>query len=106
MAQFNQNLTFCGLGTFSMSIPSTGPYFVEGKISIPTLTNGGGVSALVVTINQNGSPVYAGTAGAEGFYYDGAFTAADTLAIVFTSANAVDAGLNVIKAVISIGSGQ
>lgn len=105
MANFNQNVSFAGLGTFSTTLQDAGPYFVEGKMSIPTLTNGGGISALVVTVNQNGSPIYTGTAGAEGFYKSFNAAALDVIAVVFSSANAVDAGLNVVKATISIGSG-
>ncbi len=103
--QYNQNLTFNGLGTLSITVPFAGAFFFEGKISLPTLTNGGGVSACLVTINQNGSPVYTGIAGAEGFRADIACAANDVIAMVFSSAAAADQGLNVIKSVIAIGSG-
>lgn len=103
---FNQNLTFNGLGTLSVTIPDAGAYFVEGHISIPTLTNGGGVSALVVTVNQNGSPIYTGVAGAEGFRVTANCAASDVIAMIFSSSAAADLGLNVIKSVISIGVGQ
>lgn len=104
--QYNQNLTFNGLGTLSITVPQAGAYFVDGKISLPSLTNGGGVSACLVTINQNGSPVYTGIAGAEGFYTDISCAAADVIAIVFSSAATPDQGLNVIKSTIAIGLGQ
>ncbi len=103
--QYNQNLAFNGLGTLSITIPFDGAFFFDGKISLPTLTNGGGVSACLVTINQNGSPVYTGIAGAEGFKTDIACTAGDVIAMVFSSAAAADQGLNVIKSVIAIGTG-
>lgn len=105
--QYNQNLTFAGLGTLSITVPLAGAYFVKGKISLPTLSKGdSSPSALVVVVNQNGSPVYTGQAGAEGFYVDISCAANDLIAMVFSSAAAVDQGLNVIKSTISIGLGQ
>ena len=105
--QVNQNLTFAGLGTLSVTIPQAGAYFFKGKISIPTIAKGDvGPSSCLVTINQNGSPVYTGIAGAEGFYTDIACALNDVIAMVFSSAAAVDQGLNVIKSTISYGLGQ
>lgn len=107
MATYNQSAVFNGLGTFTVITPIAGNYFVEGKISLPTLSTGATAnSAVVTTINQNGSPVYTGTAGAEGFRTDIAAAANDTIAVVFSSAAAVDKALNVIKATIQIGQGQ
>lgn len=106
MANYNQNLVFNGLGTLSITVPVAGSYFCEGKISLPTLTNGGGVSACLVTINQNGSPIYTGQAGAEGFKTDIVCAALDVIAIVLSSSAAADQPLNVIKSTISIGIGE
>lgn len=103
---FAQNISFTGLGTFTMSAPEAGPYFFEGKITLPTINNGGGVSACLVTINQNGSPVYTGIAGAEGFYKNVTCAFNDTMTIVLSSAATPDQGLNVIKSTFSIGTGQ
>lgn len=105
MAIYSQNLVFNGLGTLSTTVPAAGLYFFDGHLSLPTLTDGGGVSSVVVVINQNGSPVYTGSAGAEGFYTTLNCAANDVIAFVFSSAAAADQGLNVIKATISIGSG-
>ena len=104
--QYNQNLTFAGLGTLSITLPMDGSYFFEGKISLPTLTKSGEVSALVVVVNKNGSPVYTGVAGAEGFKVQVSCVANDLIAMVFSSAATADQGLNVIKSVISIGLGE
>lgn len=105
MSNFYQNLTSSGLTTVSFVVPDAGPLFVKGKVSIPTISNGGGVSALVVTIKQNGTAVYTGLAGSEGFYADFAVAAMDTISVVFSSAAAADQGSNVIKSTISIGYG-
>lgn len=109
---FNQNIESVGLGTTSVTVPYAGPYFVKGKITLPTLVGGQGspgqasASSLVVTINQNGSPVYSGPVGAEGFYNDISCAAYDVIAIVLSSSAPVDAVLNAVKAVYSIGQGQ
>jgi hypothetical protein len=108
MAQpaFYQNLMWQGIGTLSVTVPNAGPYFVEGKISLPTITGGGGPSSLVVTVNQNGSPVYVGAAGASGFRTEISCAVNDVIAMVFSSAAAVDNALNAIKANIEIGQGM
>ena len=103
---FNQNIEAVGLGTTSVTVPYTGAYFVSGKFTIPTLVGGAGASSLVVTVNQNGSPIYTGQAGPEGFYTNVSCVAYDVIAIVLTSVAAVDAVNNAVKAVYSIGQGQ
>lgn len=106
MASFNQNVVFNGLGTFSLKVPFTTDYFIEGKISLPTLTAGGGASQLLVVVNQNGSPVYTGQVGADGFKANLNCAENDLIAVVFSSSAPADQGKNVIKSNISIGLGQ
>lgn len=103
---FNQNIESTGLGTTSITVPYAGPYFLKGKFLIPTSIAGAGQSSLIVTVNKNGSPVYTGNAGAEGFYTDVSCSANDVMTIVLTSSAAVDAVNNAVKAVYSIGQGQ
>lgn len=103
---FNQNIESTGLNNVSTTVPYAGPYFVKGKFTIPTLVGGSGASSLVVTVNQNGSPVYSGPVGAEGFYKDISCAAYDVIAIVLSSSAPVDAVLNAVKAIYSIGQGQ
>jgi len=105
MNNFSQNVSFVGLGTYTFVAPFAASFFFEGKMTIPTLTNGGGVSSLLVVVNLNGSPVYTGIAGAEGFRTDIACALADVVTIVLSSADTPDQGLNVIKSTFSIGSG-
>lgn len=105
MANFNQNLVFNGLSSQSFTIPIAGNYFVEGKISLPTIVGGAGPSAVVAVINQNASPVYTGLAGAEGFRADLLCAAGDVIQIVLSSAAAADQALNVIKATVAYGIG-
>lgn len=103
---FAQNLVFNGLGTLSFTIPQDGSYRFDGKISIPTIVNGGGPSSLLVVVNQNGSPVYTGVAGAEGFKVDLSCLLGDVIAMVFSSSAAADLALNVIKSTIAISQGD
>lgn len=100
------NLVFQGLGTLTLTAPTAGPYFVEGQSTLPTLSNGGGASALVVTVNVNGSPKYVGAAGASGFKARLDCAALDVITVVFSSAAAVDAQKNVIKTAVSWGLGE
>lgn len=103
---FNQELVLNGLGTVSVTVPQAGPYFVEGHTSLPTLVGGGGASSLVTVVNQNGSPVYTGSAGAEGFKAQVVCAANDVIAVVFSSSATEDSGRNVIKSNISISLGE
>ena len=105
---FNQNFALSGLTSIDTAVPTAGPYFVKGKIQLPTVTAGGGQSSCVVTVTNRTGPVtlYTGTAGADGFYLDTLCAAGDVIRIALTSAAAADAPLNVIKCEASIGSGQ
>jgi hypothetical protein len=105
---YNQNFTNVGLNTLSFSLPTAGPYFVDGKLSLPTNTDDGaaGTSSCVVTVNQNGSPIYVGLPGAEGFHCTLLAAANDAITVVFSSANAIDQAPNAVKATIGCSSGQ
>jgi hypothetical protein len=105
MANFNQNLVFNGLGSISFTIPIAGQYFFEGNISLPSIVGGSGPSSVVVVVNQNGSPVYTGVAGATGFRCDVLCAFDDVMQIVFSSAAAPDQVLNSVKSTISYGIG-
>lgn len=105
-SNYYQNLVSSGLGTTTLKVPDAGPYMVQGKISLPQINTGASANSAVVTVvNKNGSPVYTGTAGAEGFGVEVTCAANDTLTIVLSSAATVDQPANVIKANISISGG-
>lgn len=105
---FNQSFALSGLTSIDTAVPAAGPYFVSGKVQLPTVTAGGGQSSCVVTITNRTGPVtlYTGIAGADGFYVDTLCAAGDVLRVALTSAAAADTPLNVIKAEVAIGSGQ
>jgi hypothetical protein len=106
MADFNENLLIDGLGTTTFLVPNDGIYSVSGKMTLPTLITAGVQSQLVVTVNQNGTPVYVGPSGAEGFYVDVDCVAGDVLTVVLSSALPSDQQLNTIQGSISISQGE
>lgn len=107
MANFSLNQSVSGLGTTTIAIPAAGTYAVDCKISLPMISAGSSASSSVVcVINQNGSPVYTGQAGAEGAFVSIPFTASGTITVVLSSANIVDQGLNVVKSTIAVSGGN
>lgn len=105
MASFSQNQTVGGLVSITTSIPQAGTYPVTGKLSLPQLYDDSGTnqSQVVVTLSQNGSTIYTGAAGAEGFAKTLSCAAGDTVTVAMTSTNANDALPNQVKTTISIG---
>jgi hypothetical protein len=108
MANFSQNFTSVGLNTTTFSVPLAGVYLYQGKISLPTITDGGGSSSVVAAITQtplSGSPttVYTGPVGAEGFAITLNCAVQDSIALTLSSSNPDDAGLNNVKSVLSFG---
>jgi hypothetical protein len=107
MSITSQNLEQAGLGTLAWNVDTAGPYFIKGKISVPTLVGGGGASAVVATVKQNGTTIYTGPAGAQGFYLNNILCALnDAMSVVFSSSAPADLPLNVIRSVVSYGLGQ
>lgn len=104
MANFYVSQSVVGLGTVAtVTAPSTSIYSVEGKISVPTIGQGATAnSSVVAVVNVNGSPVYTGSAGAEGLQVKAACNAGDIITVVLSSSNPVDLGLNKIKSTISV----
>jgi hypothetical protein len=103
---YSQNFVFNGLGTLTATMPFASLYLVKGKSTIPTLTDGGGLSGLLIVVNKNGSPVYTGQVGAEGFRCTVDCAALDVLTVVFSSSAAADQPLNVIKSTVEISNGD
>jgi hypothetical protein len=100
---YAQTFTLVGLNTLTFTLPETAPvYVVKGNLSCPQLSGGASSpSQVVVTVKQNGSTIYTGTAGATGFAtspFAGTFD--DTIEILFTSSATVDTSLNDVKATI------
>lgn len=102
---FNVNSSFAGLGTYTVTAPTAGPYKLVVKTTIPAIPDGDATaSQLVITVNQNGTPIYTGAAGSRGATVSTINCAAsDVITVVFTSSQAEDNNLNAIKSVISFG---
>jgi hypothetical protein len=92
---FNQNVVINGLNNFSVTVPYAGPYVVKGKVTIPTLVNGAGASGLIVTLKQNGTTIFTGLTGAEGFKALASCAAYDVLEVLVSSSNSDDSSLTV-----------
>lgn len=111
---YSQNLTSVGLNTLTFAAPSTGPFVVSGKLTLPTISQDDldtaglttdGTSQVVVTVAQNGSTKYTGLAGAEGFKVNLSCTAFDVITVTTASSAAIDQPINVVKATIGFSSG-
>lgn len=103
---FSQSVTIEGLRTITFIAPSNGNYKIEGKLSLPLPSQGGGETAVVVVINLNGSPVYTGVAGAEGFKRIQPLLTSDTVTIVLSSSASADQPKNAVKTTLSISAGE
>lgn len=96
--QFGQTLMFEGLGTFTlMTAPFAGLFEIDGKVTLSTLSSGGGQSSLVCTVKQGASTVLTSVAGAQGFNINLQCALNDVITVVLSSAAAADSGKNVIK---------
>jgi hypothetical protein len=100
----NQRLTLAGLNSVTTTITTAGAFAIDGKTTLPSISEGGPAnSAAVMTITQNSTTVYTGRPGDEGFHLTLNCAAGDVLVFAFTSAAAVDQPPNAVKCVISIG---
>jgi hypothetical protein len=124
MANPNSTLSSQGLNTITFTAPTTDVYSFQGTIAPPKYSTsatsgpgggagtgtGGGAdvpSQILITINKNGTPVYTGTAGAQGFQLDGiALAAADVITIVPTSSLSQDNQPNAIRITLAITEGS
>jgi hypothetical protein len=102
---FAENAVISGLNSYTVGIGSTAPHSFSGKLSLPSIVGGTGPSSVVVSATQNGTTVYTGQAGANGFKFDLNCTAGDTIVLSLTSAASVDNVANAVKATVAITKG-
>ena len=106
MAAFSTNEPISGLRTTIMPAMTPGPHQFVGKLTLPRASNGSAsASQVVVTINQNGSPVYIGQPGADGFEAGVNIATNDVITIVTSSTNPADQQLNAVKLTVAIWEG-
>jgi len=104
MATQGINMVFTGLGSFSGSVPVAGTYQVIGRLDLPTVSKGNiANSQVVTTVSQNGTLMYTGLAGAEGFDLTLVCAAGDVIQVTTSSSAAVDQGANAFRVNVSIG---
>jgi hypothetical protein len=105
---FNQNFTSVGLNTNTFAPMGAGAVTISGKLTVPQLTDDGnlGASQVVVTVLQNSTTIYTGPAGAEGFRCSANAALTDTFSVTLSSSASIDQGLNAVKMVFGITSGQ
>ena len=108
MANGMKKIQFNGLGSYTWTVSEAGNYYVESKSSIPGVNQGSSSqSSLVTTIQHNGSTIFTSQTGASSAYTNEIICAAlDTLAVTYTSSNAIDSGLNAVKSQIIFASTQ
>ena len=107
MAAFSTNEPISGLRTTLMPNMSPGPHQLVGKLTLPRASQGSsGASQVVVTVNQNGSPVYVGVPGADGFETGVNIALNDVITVVTSSSNPIDQQLNAVKLMVAIWEGS
>lgn len=116
---FNQNVELVGpyqsgapgatgRSAYTFSAPAAGPYVIDWKITLPTLSAGGAASGVIVTITNATGPVtvFSGAAGSQGGRVDLLAAASDAITFELSSVTAADfTNLNQIKATVAISSG-
>ena len=121
--QLNESTPVAGLGTWTYTVVTAGLYSVKTNFTIPYQPAGSsnnsastaGQSGLTITLKQNTTTlVTAGGSSANPTPNQptlGASTtinaaAGDTISVVTSSSNAVDQGLNAIKGIVNLYSGE
>jgi len=97
-----------GAMSYSFSCPNAGIYMIDWKISLPSLSQGGGQSGLIVTITNQTGPVtlYSSLPGASGGKMELLAALNDVIKFEMSSVTAGDlASLNTVKATIAISQG-
>ena len=103
MANVSRTFVMAGLTTTGTTVPAAGIYMAQGNLYIPEVSTGDVAdSQVVVTVNQNGSPVYVGNPSAKGFKAPINCQAGDSISITLSSSAAVDQLPNVIKCMVAI----
>lgn len=104
MAQQAQNVVITGLQTLHLFAPVSGIYDLAGKMTLPEIYEGNSAASQVVaSVTQNGTTVYTGLAGADGFRLPLNCVIGDNIAVTLSSSAPVDQPINAVKCVISFG---
>lgn len=121
--QLNVSTPVCGLGTQTFTVVTAGLYTCAVNFTIPYVPAGSsansasvvGQSGLQIVVNQNGSPALTLGGSATnptpsqpslGGSVRIQASAADTITVVLSSSNAVDAALNAVKGTVNLYQGE
>lgn len=108
MANLVVSTSFAGLGTaVNITAPQADIYNITGTVTLPTLTMTSATtpSAVIVTVNKNGTPVFISTAGDRGFSTGVNAAQGDVITVVLSSTLASDAAPMAVKSTISVSEG-
>jgi len=123
MANFTQSASYPGLGTATVNIPETSLYSFQGSLTLNDNAGsaiqgpGGGAgtgtgapppipSQVIVTINQNGSPIFTTNPGDRSFCLNAyGCTAGDVITFVMTSSLAQDKLPSSVRLTLSVSEG-
>lgn len=123
MANFVLTSTFTNLGTYTVNIPTTDVYTIQGTLQlpnvIPSATQGAGGGAgtgtgggpeipsqVVTIVKHNGSTIYTSNAGDRGFITGLSATAGDTLTVTLSSSLAQDEQPQAVQCTIAVYEGE
>jgi hypothetical protein len=103
---FSTSAVISGLRTTIIPYTVAGPLSLVGKVTLPRASNGFLTgSTVVVTVNQNGTPVYVGLPGADGFKTSVNVALGDVITIVTNSNSPIDQQFNAVKTTVAIWEG-
>ena len=99
MASYHYTNNFEGLTTIKLpAAPTMNQYTIQGQLTLPSLTRGSiSNSSVVITVKKNGSVIYTGQAGANGFQLTPTLSPGDVITIIPSSTALVDQGRHFIK---------
>lgn len=97
---FNANVQLSGQGTMTVGIPETNTFIVDGKLTVPALTEGSAQQTQVVaTVKKNGSTMYTSNPGDRGFHVPIPCVANDVISIVISSSVASETRMRTTVAI-------
>jgi hypothetical protein len=97
--------TSTGLGEMDFIVPNSDTYTVRVALTLPSIIQGQGQSAVVTTVKVNSTTYYTSNAGDFGLVYQVACSAGDTLKVITASSNANDNAINAVKVRVAISEG-
>ena len=102
---FSYSATSSNLGEIDIIVPDTSMYTVKCTLTLPSIVQGNGQSAVVTVVKVNSTTKYTSNAGDFGVDCEVACSAGDTIKIITSSSNANDNAINAVRIQIAISEG-